>query len=195
MSNLNEEGFYVERFDTTYASFDEYVRSIDQDTFLQYDFGAPFLTQIHEEMIDAYADYKRGYEQWLYIFEEDYAETGRKRPRKADRKYYGVSICRYNWGDHGEYTGFQPYELQTRRVTVKEWKKVPKPKQKKETATPVKKKVYAEQIDKHLKNMTAADFDPKTGALPYCKIVRGPIQHEWIRKDFVSWRWDYTWDA
>ena len=125
MSNLNEEteeGFYVERFDTTYKSFEHYVSSIDQDTFLQYEFCAPFLTQIHEEMTDAYADYKRGYEEWLYIFEEDYAETGRKRPRKADRKYYGVSICRYNMGDYGEYSGFQPYELQTRRVTVKEWK-------------------------------------------------------------------------
>ena len=193
-----QEGFYVEELDQTFASFEEYLASIDEDAFneIRSEEGNSVLNLVHEEMTDAYADYKRGYEEWLYVFEENYEATGRTRPsRKTDRTYYGASICNYNWGDTGEYTGFQPYELQTRRVTVKEWKKAPKPKQKKETATPVIKKIYAEQIDEHLKNMTAADFDPKTGALPYCKIVRGPIQHEWARKDFVSWRWDYTWDA
>jgi hypothetical protein len=119
-----QEGFYVEELDQTFASFEEYIASIDEDSFneIRCEEGNSVLNLVHQEMTDAYADYKRGYEQWLYVFEENYEATGRTRPsRKTDRTYYGASICNYNWGDTGEYTGFQPYELQTRRVTVKEW--------------------------------------------------------------------------
>jgi hypothetical protein len=112
----------------TYESIEAYLSGITEHDFVNRQICEEepigFVTCIHEEMTDAYADYKRGYEEWLYVFEEDYSETGRKKPRKTDREYFGVSICRYNWGDHGEYTGFQPYELKTRRITVKEWKKV-----------------------------------------------------------------------
>ncbi len=111
-----------------YETIETYLSEISEEEFVEIHIceyqPMGFVTCIHKEMTDAYADYKRGYEEWLYIFEEDYSETGRKKPRKADREYFGASICRYNWGDHGEYTGIHPYELQTRRVTVKEWKKV-----------------------------------------------------------------------
>jgi hypothetical protein len=113
----------------TYESIESYLSGLSEEDFVarhmceEQPIG--FVTCIDEKMTDAYADYKRGYEEWLYIFEEDYSETGRKRPRKsAERKFFGVSICKYNWGDTGEYTGFQPYKLETRRVTIEEWKKV-----------------------------------------------------------------------
>jgi len=133
MSNLNkaneetQEVIYVEELEETFASFQEYLASIDEEAFneIRGEEGNSVLNLIHEEKTDAYADYKRGYEKWLYIFEENYEATGRHRPsKKADCVYYGASICNYNWGNTGEYTGFQPYQLQSRRVTIKEWKKV-----------------------------------------------------------------------
>ena len=113
----------------TYESIESYLSTLSEDDFVNRHIGEEepigFVTCIDEEMTDAYADYKRGYEEWRYIFEEDYSETGCKRPRKtSDRIYYGVSICKYNWGDTGEYSGFQKYKLGTRRVTIEEWKKV-----------------------------------------------------------------------
>ncbi len=135
MNNLNQEveqtqeGFYVEELEQTFASFEEYIDSIDEDTFneIRYEDGNSVLNLVHQEMTDAYADYKRGYEQWLYVFEENYEATGRTRPsKKTDRTYYGGSICTYNMGDTGEYTGMQPFELRSRRVTIKEWKPVGK---------------------------------------------------------------------
>jgi len=133
MNNLNkeveesQEGIYVEELEETFASFEEYVASIDEEAFnqIRYEEGNSVLNLVHQEMTDAYADYKRGYEQWLYVFEENYDVTGRARPsKKTDRTYYGASICNYNWGDTGDYTGMQPFELRSRRVTIKEWKPV-----------------------------------------------------------------------
>ena len=125
-----EETFeeWIEKQDyDTYESIESYLSTLSEGDFVNRHIGEEepigFVTCIDEEMIDAYADYKRGYEEWRYIFEEDYSETGRKRPRKtSDRIYYGVTICKYNWGDTGEYSGFQTYKLGTRRVTIEEWK-------------------------------------------------------------------------
>ena len=121
-----EEWIEKQNYDT-YESIESYLSTLSEDDFVNRHIGEEepigFVTCVDEKMTDAYADYKRGYEEWLYVFEEDYSETGRKRPRKAsDRKYFGVSICKYNWGDTGQYTGFQPYKLEIRRVTTEEWK-------------------------------------------------------------------------
>jgi|TARA_R100000081_G_C4778359_1_gene149966 hypothetical protein len=200
MNNLNEEieetrtGFYNDYNEQTHDTLDDYAASISDDQLLEYDRELPFLKLVHEEIIDSYVDYKRGYEVALYIFEEDYRATGRERPLKKDRVYYGAKLTHLQSGDWCEWTGFSRYDMRTRRITVKEWRKIPEVDQKKKETVSAKKRVFPEQIDKHLKKMTAADFDPKTGALPYCKIVRGPVQQEYARHDFVSWRWDYGWD-
>lgn len=123
-----EEWIEKQKYET-HESIEAYLSGLSEDDFVNRHIceeePVGFVTCIDEKMTDAYADYKRGYEEWLYIFEEDYSETGRKRPQKSEeRKFFGVSICKYNWGDTGQYTGFQPYKLKTRRVTIEEWKKV-----------------------------------------------------------------------
>jgi hypothetical protein len=109
-----------------YETFEEYVAAIDENTFYEWDRCPQYLISEHEEVVDHYVDFKRGYEETLYVFSEDYAATGRPKPRKKDRKYYGVSITEYNHGETSDWEGFEPYELQSRRITVKEWHPVKK---------------------------------------------------------------------
>jgi hypothetical protein len=54
-----QEGFYVEELDQTFASFEEYLASIDEDAFneIRSEEGNSVLNLVHEEMTDAYADY------------------------------------------------------------------------------------------------------------------------------------------
>lgn len=117
--------FVVGGFD--YGTFEEYVTSIDEGTFHEESRCPQYLIEEHEEVTDHYVDFKRGYETTLYIFSEDYAATGRPKPAKKDRKYYGVSLTEYTHDYYdNEWDGFSTYELQSRRITVKEWHQVKK---------------------------------------------------------------------
>ena len=111
--------------DWEYDTFEEYVEAIDEETFYE-DRCPEYLIEEHQEVVDHYVDFKRGYEETLYVFSEDYAATGRTKPAKKDRKYYGVSITEYNHGETSDWEGFSTYELKSRRITVKEWTQVKK---------------------------------------------------------------------
>ena len=107
-----------------YETFEEYVAAIDENTFYEWDRCPQYLISEHEEVTEHYNDYKRGYETTLYVFSEDYAATGRQKPAKKDRKFYGVEITDYTMYGENIWTGLQPYELKSRRITVKEWAQI-----------------------------------------------------------------------
>ena len=107
--------------DTEYDTFEEYVEAIDEDTFYEWDRCPQYLISEHEEVTDHDNDYKRGYETTLYVFSEDYAATGRLKPAKKDRKFYGVEITDYTMYGENIWEGLRPYVLTSRRITVKEW--------------------------------------------------------------------------
>ena len=112
--------------DNEYDTFEEYVEAIDEETFYE-DRCPEYLIEEHQEVVDHYVDFKRGYEETLYVFSEDYAATGRPKPAKKDRKYYGVSLTEYTHDYYdNEWDGFSTYELTSRRITVKEWHQVKK---------------------------------------------------------------------
>lgn len=110
--------------DWEYDTFEEYVEAIDEETFYEWDRSPQYLISEHEEVTDHDTDYKRGYETTLYVFSEDYAATGRTKPAKKDRKFYGVEITDYTLYGENIWEGLQPYELKSRRITVKEWTQV-----------------------------------------------------------------------
>ena len=110
--------------DWEYDTFEEYVEAIDEETFYEWDRSPQYLISEHEEVTDHDTDYKRGYETTLYVFSEDYAATGRIKPAKKDRKFYGVEITDYTLYGENIWEGLQPYELKSRRITVKEWTQV-----------------------------------------------------------------------
>ena len=109
--------------DEEYETFEEYVAAIPMWMLDGYQ-DIPFLKLHHEEVLDHYVDFKRGYEENLYILEEDYEATGRPQPPKKDRKYYGFQMTQYNHGETGDHTEVVPYELKSRRVTIKKWEEV-----------------------------------------------------------------------
>lgn len=116
-----------EVFDEEYETFEEYVAGIHSGWLEEQGYyDIPFLKLHHEEVLDHYVDFKRGYEEKLIILEEDYKATGRPKPPKKDRKYYGFQMTEYNHGESGEYTDLVPYELKSRRVTrtIKKWEEV-----------------------------------------------------------------------
>jgi hypothetical protein len=82
-----------------------------------------FMKEVDYKTLEAYVDYKRGYEIMLYIYELDYKAFGIKPPKKTERDYLGVRFTHYQ---HGEITDFEisRYKQRTKKITVKEWQPV-----------------------------------------------------------------------
>ena len=82
-----------------------------------------FMKEVDYKTLEAYVDYKRGYETMLYIYELDYKAFGIKPPKKTERDYLGVRFTHYQ---HGEMTDFEisRYKQRTKKITVKEWQPV-----------------------------------------------------------------------
>lgn len=80
----------------TFDSFEDYVNSIDMTYFYEglEGEGNEHFTLISEEIVDAYADYKRGYETKECIFED------------SEGNLWGVRYSRDNWGDSFDESGF-----------------------------------------------------------------------------------------
>ena len=113
--------YYID--DKEYETLEEYVKAIDYEHFCESSFEPVGLVLEEETIIDSYVDYKRGYETKLYILSEDYKYSGKAKPLKKDKKYFGVELTHNNWGD-AKYSGFSQYELKSRRVTTKWWQKI-----------------------------------------------------------------------
>ena len=108
--------------DKEYETLKQYIDSIDYQYLRQSDFEPAGLTLEEESIVDEYADYKHGYRITRYIYTEDHKYSGKKKPLKKDKKYFGVEVTHNNHGD-AKYSGFSEYELRSKRVTTKWWQK------------------------------------------------------------------------
>ena len=106
-----------------YLTLDEYIdhvsEELQQESYWEED-GIPYMKRVHSEITDSYVDYKRGYESHLDVFEPDYKGLGIKAPKKADRRFLGVSYTQYQMGDVVDFC-VSEFQKKTRRITVTEW--------------------------------------------------------------------------
>lgn len=118
--DLSFEDFKDQTLYLTFEEFLEHMRNnVYEENYWEYD-GIPFMREIHSETLDSYVDYKRGYEEKLFVYEPNYKAIGIKAPKKADRRYLGVRYTEYH---HGEIYNFEvsEYQQEVKRITVKTW--------------------------------------------------------------------------
>ena len=121
---LSFEDFMVSIEDSIFSSFEEYINYLNYDFSEEQYFendGLPLMKKIHDEVLETYSDYKRGYTKYLYVYELDYNEFDLKPPKnKKDRIYLGVSYTSLVLGDIVDFSIGQvkPHE---KKIVVTEW--------------------------------------------------------------------------
>ena len=125
VSQLSFEDFIESIEDNIFSSAEEYIHYLTQHfsekEFHENDDSLPLMKKIHDEVLESYSDYKRGYTKYLYVYELDYSEFDLKTPKnKKDRIYLGVSYSLDNWGDIDDFSigKVKPHD---KKVVVTEW--------------------------------------------------------------------------
>ena len=121
---LSYEEFIESIEDSIFNSPEEFIcyliENFDEEQYRVND-GLPLMTEIHNEILDSYSDYKRGYTEHLYVYELDYRSFNLKVPKnKKDRIYLGVEFTLNNWG---ESRGFSIKEVKRhdKKIVVTKW--------------------------------------------------------------------------
>ena len=116
-----KETYYNDETEETYNTFQEFLESVDK-YWWYHNIGTSdscdddrYFKLVHEEVLESYLDFKRGYKTIQYIYEA------------LDGSYWGIDLTNYHHGendlDHNT-TVWRQFNKTKRRVTITEWKEV-----------------------------------------------------------------------